>query len=118
MAHNSWLNDNSMVGEYRGDIRIGLIVLFFVMLPCRAADSGLSIPVVLYTNFRIEPPPAIMESIRNELEGIISPMAIHVEWRSISEGSAYPEAKPVVVNFKGRCDVTGSFPVFRNGGVL
>jgi hypothetical protein len=112
-------NDNSIVGDGRGHIRTWLIFLFFAILPCRGADSGLSISAVLYTNFRMEPPPAIMRAIQDELESIISPMGFQIEWRSISEGSRYTDAaKIAVVTFKGRCDVTANSPTFRRGGVL
>ena len=119
MAHNSWLDNNSVVGEHRGHIRIGLIFLFFAMLPCLRAEGGLPMPAVLYTIFKVEPPPAIMEYIRDELASIMSPMGFHIEWRSLSEEVGYPEAvKLAVITFKGHCDASGNLPVFRNGGVL
>jgi hypothetical protein len=118
MAHNSWL-DHDSVREHRGLIRTSLIFLIFTMLPCGRAEGGLPIPTVLYTSFKVEPPPAIMESIRDELASIMSPMGFHIEWRSISEGSDYPEAvKLAVITFKGQCDASGNLPVFHNGDVL
>jgi hypothetical protein len=119
MAHNSWLAHNSVVGDRRGHIRTWLIFLFFAMLPCRGGDGGLSIRAVLYTSFQTEPPPAIMEYMRDELAAIMSPMGFHIEWRSLSEGTRYPEAvKLAVITFKGRCDDSGDLPKFRTGGVL
>jgi hypothetical protein len=71
---------SSVGGEHRGHIRIWLILLFFAMLPCRAADGGLSIPAVL-------------------------PMAFRIEWQSLSDGTGCPEAvKLAVITVKGRCD--------------
>ena len=76
-------------------------------------------PTVLYTNFNVEPPPAIMEYIRDELASIMSPMGVHIEWRSLSVGGDYPVAvKLAVITFKGRCDASGNLPVFRSGGAL
>jgi len=119
MAHNSWLDHISVVGVRRGHIRTWLIFLFFAMLPCRGADGGLPISAVLYTRFQMEPPPAIMESIRDELASIMSPMGFHIEWRSLSEGGDYPEAmKLAVTTFKGRCDASEKSPVIRTGGAL
>jgi hypothetical protein len=119
MAHNSWLHHNSVVGEYRRYIRASLIFLLFAMLPCLRAEGGLPMPAVLYTIFKVEPPPAIMNYIRDELTSIMSPMGFHIEWRSLSEGTSYPEAmKLAVITFKGRCDASGKSPAFRSGGAL
>src|SRR5947208_8819371 len=119
MAHNSWLDHNSAVGEHRGHIRTWLTCLFFGMLPCLGAEGGLPMPTLLYTIFNVEPPPAIMEYIRDELASIMSPMGVHIEWRSLSVGGDYPVAvKLAVITFKGRCDASGNLPVFRSGGAL
>jgi hypothetical protein len=119
MAHNSWLHHNSVVGQHRWHIRTWLIFLFFAMLPCRGADDGLPIPTVLYTIFKVEPPPAIMDYMRDELASIMSPMGFHIDWRSLSEPTSYAEAvKLAVVTFTGRCDASGKSPLFRRGGAL
>src|SRR4051812_9203800 len=91
------LDHNSVVGEHRGHIRTWLIYLFFAMLPCLRAEGGPPMPTLLYTIFKVEPPPAIMEYIRNELASIMSPMGFHIEWRSPSESGAYPEAVKLAV---------------------
>src|SRR4051812_30115742 len=114
MAHSSGLVHNSAVGEHRGHLRPWLIFLFFAMLPCRGADGGLFIPAVLYTRFQVEPSPLIMEYIRDELAVIMSPMGLHIDWRSLSEGSHPVAVKLAVITFKGRCDPSGELPVLAN----
>jgi hypothetical protein len=110
---------NSVFGEHRVHIRTLLILVFFAMLPCRRSEGGLPRPTVLYTIFKVDPPPAMMEYIRDELASIMSPMGFHIEWRSIPQGGDSPEAaKLAVITFKGRCDTSGNLPVFRNGGSL
>src|SRR3954452_12605655 len=118
MAQNSWLH-NSVVFEHRSHIRTWLLFLFFAMLPCRGADDGLPMPTVLYTIFNVEPPPAIMNYIHDELASIMSPMGFHIDWRSPSDATSYVEAvKLAVITFKGRCDTSAKLTVFRRGGAL
>jgi len=68
--------------------------------------GGQVAPFGVYTKFDKEPPPAVLQSLKQELNSIMSLAGWRVEWRSLSnhpQGEAFTQL--AVVTFKGSCDV-------------
>jgi len=64
--------------------------------------------ITLYTQFETEPPQAVLESLQSEVEGIMAPIGLHLEWRSLSAAHGDEVTSELaVVTVKGRCDVAG-----------
>jgi len=73
-----------------------------------AQDGQVTVPVVLYTKFQVEPPAAVIEAIQSELQDIMAPIGLHFEWRSLKNVRGNEVAVELaVVSFRGRCDVDG-----------
>ncbi|MBZ5727667.1 MAG: hypothetical protein LAP87_22045 [Acidobacteriia bacterium] len=97
-----------------------LLCLALAAWPVIGEQRGESVaPIALYTQFQQEPPPAVVESLHEELESIMAPMGLHFEWRSLS-GSHGNEvsAELAVITFKGRCDTAGLVSRRVNPGAL
>lgn len=65
-------------------------------------------PVTLYTDFQQSVPPAVLETLRSEVDAIMSPMGLRFDWRQLSDFR--PErvsAAVAVAHFEGHCDVNG-----------
>lgn len=76
-------------------------------------------PIALYTQFQQEPPPAVTEALRDELESIMAPMGFRFEWRSLANVQGNEIAVELaVLTFKGRCEVSGLLPRATNPGAL
>src|SRR5690349_20341458 len=99
----------------------------FVLLALAAAPGGTLpqarpteiAPIALYTQFQQEPPQAVTEALRDELESIMAPMGFHFEWRSLSNVQGNEIAVELaVLTFKGRCEASGLLPRATNPGAL
>ena len=65
-------------------------------------------PVTLYTDFQQAVPQTVLETVRDEVESIMSPMGLRFDWQPLSEfrpGRA--SAAVAVAHFEGHCDVNG-----------
>ena len=65
------------------------------------APSALA-PFTLYASFQQEPSPQVRETIREELDSLITPIGWHIEWGSVD--SAGVSLRLAVAHFKGGCD--------------
>jgi hypothetical protein len=90
-------------------LKLVLMCLALGVIPSYGEPKIAALPVItLYTQFEIEPPPAVLEHLQSEVEGIMAPVGLRFEWRTLT-GSRGDEvtAELAVVTVKGRCDVTG-----------
>jgi hypothetical protein len=100
-------------------MRFWFIGLLFGVLPCSGEIARLTAPAVLYSKFQMEPPAAVMQSMREELAAIMGPVGIRIEWRSLSDVQGSDVVIDLaVITFKGRCDVSRVRPSLHNPGVL
>lgn len=85
------------------------LCLVLAVLPAFGEQRGASVAsIALYTQFQQDPPKAVMESLQDELESLMSPLGLHFEWRNLNASRGHEVAVELaVVTFKGRCDITG-----------
>jgi hypothetical protein len=72
----------------------------------------------LYTAFQQEPPAAVMDSIRNELEQIMLPAGLRFDWHPLSEAGGRVSFQLAVIHFKGECDAGNVRVELGNPGAL
>ena len=86
-------------------------------LPALCADRV--VPIALYYQFQQKPPDAVLETIHDELRGILSPIGLNPEWRSLGENQGNEiSAQLAIIHFKGRCDTADLRPFSVNPGPL
>ena len=76
-------------------------------------------PITLYTQFQQEPPAAVFDALRDEVDSIMAPSGLRFTWRELS--AARGDAVTVelaVITFKGRCDAAGLTPHGSDPGPL
>lgn len=76
-------------------------------------------PVAVYTQFQHEPPPAVVASLKEEVESIMEPIGLPIVWRSLAgvRGNEVSE-ELAVATFKGSCEGTSLATVpFRRGAL-
>lgn len=77
-------------------------------LPAMAQERRADLPVALYTSFEQQLPAAVLGALHNELENLMEPEGLHLDWRSLAGVSgADVAAELAVVKFQGRCDADG-----------
>jgi len=82
------------------------LILLLAALPMLGADAHyLSVPFRLYTVFQHEPPAAIQDSIRHEVDAIMSPLGWTFKWSSTDNDPNPDCIILVVVHFKGECGI-------------
>ena len=69
-------------------------------------------PVRLYIQFQHEPPDAVLDSIQEELDTIMLPSGMEMEWRSLAltQGNEV-STELAVIHFKGYCDTNDLEPM-------
>jgi len=69
----------------------------------------------LYTEFENKPAPGVLQALKEEVDFLTAPNALHIEWRSLQENdrSTWPEL--AVVKFSGRCEIIPSATPFQPG---
>src|SRR5208337_4711691 len=79
--------------------------LIFLGLWAVLPTPGQVATAAFYTEFQHNPPPAVLQAIREEVALLLAPNGLHFEWRSFpeTESSVWPEL--AVVTFIGRCEV-------------
>jgi hypothetical protein len=88
-------------------------------LPALGQRDVLHAPITLYTDFKQDPPPAVLEALQNEVDSLLAPMEMPIEWRLLSSAHGNEiSADLAVLTFKGTCDPDHSVPVQRNPGAL
>ncbi len=97
-----------------------LLCLALAAWPAVGEQRGESVaPIALYTQFQQDPPPAVLASLQDEVESIMSPIGMHFEWRSLSASRGNEvSAELAVITFKGRCDTAGMASRSINPGAL
>jgi hypothetical protein len=98
-------------------------VLGLVLGVSPAFGGGWSIPsapitFTLYTAFQQEPPVAVMEATRNELEAIMAPAGLRFDWFSMAEAGSHVTPELAVIHFKGKCDAQDLRPEWGDPGAL
>ena len=64
--------------------------------------------ITIYTDFQQPAPQAVAEAMRAEVESILAPATLPLEWRPLAEFRSETVSSAVVVaHFEGRCDVGG-----------
>lgn len=65
-------------------------------------------PIALYSEFGEEPPRAVKTALYDELDSIMTPLGLRIEWHDL-HGPRLGESavELAVVSFKGRCDTAG-----------
>lgn len=90
------------------------------ILPAFGEPRGVQVAsITLYTSFQHEPPRAVVEALKDELEQIMAPIGLRFDWRSLSgvRGNEV-SVELAVVAFKGRCDVARLLPRSVQPGAL
>lgn len=63
------------------------------------------VPIRIYTHFQQEPPDDVMASVQVEVDKIMYPIGLHLEWRSLAMNLGNEVSRDLaVVRFKGHCD--------------
>jgi cytochrome c553 len=80
--------------------------LIFLGLSAALPSPGQVGSAALYTEFQNKPTPGLVQAIREEIDFLLGPSGLHLEWRSLHENelSVWPDL--AVVKFSGRCEVT------------
>jgi len=96
------------------------LCLALAAVPSFGGQQGAQLaPVALYTQFYVQPPAAVVDSIEAEVASIMAPMGLHFEWRDlVSSNGSQISVELAVINFKGRCDVAALSPHDSNPGPL
>jgi len=84
--------------------------LALAVLPALGQQPGAPIaPIALYTNFpQQQPPAAVLQALRDEVEFIMSDSGFRFEWRSLADVRGDEVAVELaVLTFRGRCDADG-----------
>jgi hypothetical protein len=83
-----------------------VLSLLLVALPAIGQERRADPPIALYTSFQQPVSPTVLQALRDELDGLMEPALMHLEWRSLSGVSGSEVASELaVVKFLGRCDV-------------
>jgi hypothetical protein len=85
-----------------------VLSLLLAALPGAGQERRADPPIALYTSFQQPAPPAVLQALRDELDDLMEPALMHLEWRSLSGVSGSEVASELaVVKFLGRCGVEG-----------
>lgn len=89
-------------------------------LPLCGAQDGTELPpIVLYTQFVVQPPAAVLDGMRGEVRSIMAPIGLRFQWHDlVSSNGTRVSVELAVITFKGRCDVEGLRPHDRTPGAL
>lgn len=88
------------------------LVLCLALGVLPAFGGSRAAPVRLYTEFQREPPDAVLDSLQEELENIMEPSGLDLEWRSLATTMGNEVSTELaVIHFKGHCDVNDMAPV-------
>jgi len=88
--------------------RIVVLSLLLAALPAFGQERRADPPIALYTSFQQPIAPVVLQALHQELDDILEPAALHLDWRSLASvtGSEI-SSELAVVKFQGRCDAEG-----------
>jgi len=97
-----------------------LLCLALAALPVCAGQPGAKlVPIALYTQFHSQPPAAVIQSLKAEVDSIMAPMGLSFLWLNLSASDGKQvSVELAVIDFKGRCDVAGLAAHDSNPGAL
>jgi len=75
-------------------------------------------PVTLYTAFQQTPPGAVVEAIESELDQIMLPAGIRLDWHPLTDAGGRVSSQLAVIHFKGDCDIQDLRPEWGYPGPL
>jgi hypothetical protein len=76
-------------------------------------------PVALFSEFESNASPAVVDSLRSELDAIMQPVGYRFEWHSLKDADGRQSFRDlVVVSFKGDCTVARSAAPPADSGAL
>ncbi len=83
-------------------------LLLLAALPVFSAEQDYSVlPVALYTGFQHDPPAIVAHAIREEVDTILSPVGVKLQWRDLGKaGTGEMWIRLAVFRFIGTCDTT------------
>jgi hypothetical protein len=87
-------------------VKLALWCLAFGIVPL----PGQVAAVAVYTDFEHPPNAAVVDSLRAEVDSIILPLGLGLEWRSLDGQGDRVSGELAVVSFKGTCDSGGIPP--------
>ena len=85
-----------------------VLSVLLAVLPVAGQERWADPPIALYTSFQQPVPSEVFQSLQDELDDLMVPAMMHLEWRSLAglTGSEI-SSELAVVKFLGRCDVGG-----------
>jgi hypothetical protein len=102
-------------------MRLLLLGLALAALPASSEPRVIRVaPITLYTQFlQQNPPPAVLEALQDELAGIMTPIGLRFDWRSLAASQGREvSAELAVVTFRGGCDIAKLAPSSDTPGAL
>lgn len=85
-----------------------VFTLLLAVLPAVGQERRADPPIALYTSFQQAVPSTVFQSLQDEVENLMEPAMMHLEWRSLAGVSGSEVSSELaVVKFLGRCDVDG-----------
>lgn len=78
--------------------------LIFLALLAVLPTPGQVGSAALYTEFEYKPTPAVVQAIQEEIDFLMAPNGLHLEWRSLPEDSQTTWTELAVVKFSGQCE--------------
>jgi hypothetical protein len=90
-------------------VRLALFCLLAGVFPAAGETRWVpSAPITVYMSFQQEPPPAVLDALREEVEAIMAPIGLRFEWRNLTNVQGHEvSAELAVATFRGRCDTAG-----------
>jgi hypothetical protein len=99
--------------------RFALLGLMSAALPAFGSERLAPPPVALYMSFQQSPPPAVLTALQDEVESIMGPLGMHMEWRALASARGNEVSSELaVITFKGHCDTGGLMPRSAQPGAL
>jgi hypothetical protein len=96
-----------------------VLSLLLAVLPAIGQERRADPPIALYTSFQQPVPSAVFQALQDELDGLMEPAAMHLEWRSLAAVTGSEVSSELaVVKFLGRCDAEGLSMVSGHPGAL
>ena len=86
-------------------------LILLAVCPLGADPVAVLVPLILYADFQVKPAERVQDTIRDELDRIMSPIGWQFEWDSLPRTNT-PKVcyRLVVVRFRGSCDADDLSP--------
>jgi hypothetical protein len=88
--------------------KFACLCLLLAVSPALTQERRAEPPVAVYISFQQSPPAEVAEGLQEEVDALMEPVGMHLEWRSLEKvtGSEI-SAELAVVKFQGKCDSEG-----------